>query len=252
VEPPLALNSVTYKFVRKLADIESEMPRPSSIIHAKEPPVGYPRVWKTFHNHFSPRKSEKQIPMGVLYEAAVLFGTRFRMANSFQGLRMNSGYADPTLKAYEALLGFSLTWSAMEQLWKVCEEKSCGRKGATDQHAFFDSIFEQLGGRSVESIIIDYRGNESLHETLLKKINSNNKLLRTGLEELYEGKNRNLRFLGSALRNAFTHGAFAAHTGGRPVSTARICRRMRELLLATIEEVFEKWVHKTMEMEIDN
>lgn len=160
--------------------------------------------------------------------------TRWRLAKSFQGLKLD-GYKDSnTTRGYEAFLKVFLTHSALERFLEV--NKIQGIPG-------LKTTLQAYNVQDVTAAFVQADRGQKLHKFLRDRLDQEQgKSHIKRLEQIYAGQDDNIAGISVAIRHIFAHGHLSAHAGEVSPKVYPCCHAMSDFLLDVMDQEFTRKV----------
>ena len=160
------------------------------------------------------------------------FGARYRLASSFEGLKLD-GYTQVTSQGYDELLRVFFAWSAFEQYSKICGLRD-------DKQAQF---------------LTDYGGAACVVQ--IRRLDEKNRYLTFVTDRIYkktqkealkaylDGHDCSLFIIASAIRHIFVHGPLTPNANQvEPRIASSICKKVSSFLLLAVGSDFKSRFEK--------
>lgn len=162
------------------------------------------------------------------------WASRFRIANSFEGVQLSTIMSDDTHELLDAGFRVFLTYSAFEQYFfrvaKIKDNEDIDLKNLQDAYDQSD-VISRIRKHDPKYVFFRFTQEE------LDKPHA------TRMKDFIAGKHQNVSFLGKAIRHLFTHGKLAPSSGGVDVAVKpAIFKEIHDFLISAMDKDFQSRV----------
>ncbi|MEL7141679.1 MAG: hypothetical protein AAFY33_01645 [Cyanobacteria bacterium J06643_4] len=198
--------------------------------------MAYPQEWKNFWDWQKENEAYNldALPHGVTQGSISVFGSKYHLATSFEGILAREYKMDETVDAYSAVLKVFLAFSALESFCRsTCPELR--RQYEIESWAF--EKFPSVVSGPAQTL----RESERIVSFLTKNVG---KELKKRLNSFSAGNTDNCMHVAAAIRHAVAHGFISIRPyGTSAIASVDFCEDLSAMLIGVADEAFSAFMY---------